>query len=50
MLFGMMTICAYNDRMGFEWGETKRLANIAKHGIDFHDANAQLEDSPDDGF
>lgn len=23
---------------GFEWDETKRLANIAKHGLDFEDA------------
>lgn len=32
--------------MEFEWDEAKRQANIAKHGIDFHDAKAALEDSP----
>ena len=26
------------DATGFEWDENKRLANIAKHGIDFRDA------------
>ncbi len=25
------------DATGFEWDETKRLANIAKHDIDFED-------------
>ena len=24
--------------MDFEWDESKRLANVAKHGIDFSDA------------
>lgn len=32
--------------MEFEWDEAKRLANIAKHGIDFYDAKAALEDAP----
>lgn len=42
----LMTFCAYTDRMEFEWDEAKRQANIAKHGIDFYDAKAALEDAP----
>ena len=32
--------------MDFEWDEAKRLANLAKHGIDFLDAKAAIENSP----
>jgi uncharacterized DUF497 family protein len=32
--------------MEFEWDEAKRQANIARHGIDFYDAKAVLEDDP----
>lgn len=32
--------------MRFEWDEAKRLANLAKHGIDFIDAARMLCDSP----
>lgn len=32
--------------MQFEWDETKRLANIAKHGLDFVEAVAVLEEMP----
>lgn len=31
------THCSYN-RCVFEWDEKKRLTNLAKHGIDFRDA------------
>jgi hypothetical protein len=30
--------------MEFEWDEAKRLANIAKHGLDFLDAPQAFED------
>lgn len=35
-----MSDCNANalDATGFEWDENKRIANIAKHGIDFEDA------------
>ena len=29
--------------MDFEWDEAKRLANIAKHGLDFRDADLLFE-------
>lgn len=29
--------------MNFEWDEAKRLANIAKHGLDFRDADLLFE-------
>ena len=29
----------YNSPVRFEWNETKRKANIAKHGIDFLDVS-----------
>ena len=28
---------SYNTTMKFDWDETKRLANIKKHGVDFAD-------------
>jgi len=31
--------------MIYEWDETKRAANIAKHGLDFADADMVLESS-----
>ena len=33
----------YTAAMKFEWDENKRLANLAKHGLDFWDAWAVLE-------
>jgi len=30
--------------MGFEWGEKKSRANLAKHGIDFHTASLAFDD------
>lgn len=30
--------------MRYEWDETKRAANLAKHGVDFADAVGALED------
>lgn len=30
-------------RMTLEWDETKRLANLAKHGLDFSDAGLVLD-------
>ena len=35
--FDEVTLCSYNMIMKFTWGETKRLANIEKYGIDFAD-------------
>jgi uncharacterized DUF497 family protein len=32
--------------MEFDWDETKRQANIAKHGVDFFDAMQVLYDMP----
>jgi uncharacterized DUF497 family protein len=32
-----------NERMEFEWDETKRLANLRKHGIDFIDIPVVFE-------
>ena len=32
--------------MKFEWDETKRLINIAQHGIDFNDAVALFDGRP----
>ncbi|MEF3697357.1 BrnT family toxin [Desulfolutivibrio sp.] len=32
--------------MQFEWDEAKRQANITKHGLDFVEAVAVLEDAP----
>jgi len=32
--------------MQFEWDEDKRQGNLAKHGIDFHDAALVLSGSP----
>lgn len=29
--------------MDYEWDETKRLSNLAKHGIDFLDSNMAFE-------
>lgn len=31
--------------MKFEWDEAKRLSNIQKHGVDFHEATAVFRDS-----
>lgn len=39
-----MHICAYNDRVSFEWDAAKAKANVRKHGIDFADAVTALED------
>lgn len=46
--------CAYNAYMQYEWDETKRAANLAKHGVDFADAigalidpSAQTREDPD---
>ena len=30
--------------MNYEWDEAKRVANLAKHGVDFTDAVGTLED------
>jgi len=35
---------AYTRRMRCEWDEAKRQANLQKHGVDFADAAAALED------
>ena len=32
--------------MLFEWDETKRQSNLAKHGVDFTAAKRMLEDMP----
>jgi uncharacterized protein len=32
--------------MDFEWDDNKQRVNIARHGIDFQDAKAVLEDAP----
>ena len=34
-----MPKCNYNNRIKFEWDETKRKLNIKKHGIDFVNAS-----------
>ena len=36
--------CAYNTCVSFEWDSAKAKANLRKHGIDFADAVAALED------
>lgn len=35
---------AYSALMRFEWDEAKRRGNLRKHGVDFPDAVAVLED------
>jgi len=32
-----VTFCSYNEIVKYTWDETKRQANIEKHGIDFAD-------------
>lgn len=34
----------YNSKYKFEWDEKKNLANIAKHGISFHEAQEAFRD------
>ncbi len=36
--------CAYNRRVTFQWDPDKAKANRKKHGVDFADAVAVLED------
>ena len=36
--------CTYNRRVQFEWDRKKATANLKKHGIDFADTVAVLED------
>ena len=52
-LLDYMHICAYNIKMEFEWDSKKAISNLKKHGVDFADAVAVLEDEkaitiPDD--
>jgi uncharacterized DUF497 family protein len=44
--FGLdsMYDCAYNIQVKFQWDSKKALSNLRKHGIDFADAIAVLED------
>jgi uncharacterized protein len=35
-----------HDRMEFEWDETKRAANLAKHGLDLADGQALFDGRP----
>lgn len=37
-------VCAYTRSMEYEWDEQKAASNVVKHGIDFADAAAVLED------
>lgn len=37
-LLDKFTKCNFTGTMKFEWDEEKRLASIAKHGVDFSDA------------
>jgi uncharacterized DUF497 family protein len=37
-------VCAYNATVDFEWDISKAETNLDKHGIDFADAVAVLED------
>jgi uncharacterized DUF497 family protein len=32
----------YNTQVNFTWDEAKRLANIAKHGLDFADETIRI--------
>lgn len=48
-----MHICAYNIIVEFEWDSQKAISNLKKHGVDFAEAVAVLEDEmaitiPDD--
>jgi uncharacterized DUF497 family protein len=36
---------AFRQASGFEWDETKRRANIEKHGLDFADAVEVFDDT-----
>ena len=36
--------CAYTARVSYEWDSKKAAANLRKHGVDFADAVAVLED------
>ena len=36
--------CAYNNDVSYEWDPQKAAGNLRKHGIDFADAVAVLED------
>jgi len=39
-----MHICAYNIIVEFEWDSQKAISNLKKHGVDFAEAVAVLED------
>lgn len=48
-----MHICAYNIILEFKWDSQKAISNLKKHGVDFAEAVAVLEDEmaitiPDD--
>lgn len=36
--------CAYTSLVSFEWDDEKRRSNLRKHGVEFGDAVAALED------
>jgi uncharacterized DUF497 family protein len=38
--------CSYSIFMEFEWDEAKRRGNLAKHGVDFVDAQALFDGRP----
>ena len=41
-----LTIVLYHRAMPFEWDEDKRQRNLAKHGIDFAEAEALFDGRP----
>ncbi len=44
LLLASVYVCAYTNRMEYEWDEQKAASNLVKHGIDFADAAPVLED------